>query len=228
MKEQRLIITIDGPSGVGKSSAAKLLAARLGYIYMESGGLYRALGWQALQEGIDPANIAAINDLCARIQISVRNVEGQSKILIGQKDVTDELKTPALDLISSKISGIPIVRQRLLDLQRQVGAKGGIVIEGRDIGTVVFPDAHIKFYLDAAVETRARRRYEELNKRGHNTNVAMVQEEIQARDLRDMKRQVAPLKMPDDAIYLDTTHLTLDQVVDRMMGAIQGKGQFVK
>jgi cytidylate kinase len=218
-----LIIAIDGPSGAGKSSAAKGLAMRLGYLYLESGALYRAIAWKVVQEGMDPENEDALNELCRRIEISIRNVKGQSRILIGQKDVTDELKTPVLDRVSSQISTIAAVRERLLHLQRQVGKQGGVVVEGRDIGSVVFPDAHVKFYLDASPETRARRRYEELRHRGHMLSPESVYEEIYLRDQRDRQRDLAPLKRPKDAITIDTTHLTLDQVVDTMVGKIRGK-----
>ena len=214
------IITIDGPSGVGKSSAARSLAARLGYLYLETGGLYRAIGWKVLQEGIDPEDIEAIRDLCQRIEISIQNVHGQTRILVGQKDVTDELKTPTLDRISSVISAMAPVRERLLDLQRQMGGQGRVVIEGRDIGSVVFPDAHLKFYLDASMEIRARRRYEELRQIGAEPALEAVSNEIQFRDHRDIQRDLAPLKKPEGAIYIDTAHLTLEQVVDRMMGEI--------
>jgi len=218
-----LIIAIDGPSGAGKSSAAKTLAMRLGYLYLESGALYRAIAWKVVQDGVNPERVEALKNLCQRIEISIRNVKGQSRIWVGQKDVTDELKTPLLDRVSSQVSAMAPVRERLLHLQRQVGQRGGVVIEGRDIGSVVFPDAHLKFYLDASLEARARRRYEELRHRGHQMSPESVYEEIQLRDHRDMQRDLAPLKKPKDAITIDTTHLTLDQVVDTMMGEIKGR-----
>ncbi len=220
---KELIIAMDGPSGAGKSTAARSVAARLGYLYFESGALYRAMAWQVIQEAIDPENIESLKNLCRRIEISIRNVQGQSRILVGQKDVTDEIKTPLLDRVSSQISAVAPVRERLLHLQRQVGRRGGVVIEGRDIGSVVFPDADLKFYLDASSDLRARRRYDELRRRGLNVTLESVCEEIQLRDHRDMERDLAPLKRPEDAIYIDTTHLTLDQVVDTMMGEIKGR-----
>jgi cytidylate kinase len=217
------VITIDGPSGAGKSSAAKALAVRLGYLYLESGALYRAMAWKVVREELDPENTEALKNLCKRIEISVQNTKGQSRIWVDQKDVTDELKTPVLDRVSSQISALASVRERLLQLQRQVGQKGGVVVEGRDIGSVVFPEAQFKFYLDASPETRARRRYEELRHRGYPISSESVYEEIQSRDHRDMQRELAPLKKPADAITIDTTDLTLDQVVATMMGEIQGR-----
>ncbi len=218
-----LIIAIDGPSGAGKSTAARSVASRLGYLYLESGALYRAMAWKVVHEEVDPENIEALKSLCHRIEISIRNMQGQSRILVNQKDVTDELKTPLLDRVSSQISAVAPVRERLLHLQRQMGRQGGVVIEGRDIGSVVFPDADLKFYLDAGTEVRARRRYDELKGKGYNVTLASVLEEIQLRDQRDIQRNLAPLKRPEDAIYIDTTHLTLDQVVDTMVGEIKGR-----
>jgi cytidylate kinase len=216
-----LIIAIDGPSGAGKSTVARSVAARLGYLYLESGALYRAVAWKVIQEGVDPGNTQALKDLCHRIKISVQNIRGQSRICVDQKDVTDELKTPVLDRVSSQISAVASVRERLLDLQRQIGQRGGVVIEGRDIGSVVFPDAGLKFYLDASTEVRAQRRHDELRRKGYEVTLASVREEIQARDQRDIQRDLAPLKRPEDAVYIDTTHLTLDQVVDTMVGEIK-------
>jgi cytidylate kinase len=218
-----LIIAIDGPSGAGKSTAAKSVAARLSYLYLESGALYRAVAWKVIHEGIDPGNMEALKDLCRRIEISLRNIQGRSRIWVDQKDITDELKTPLLDRVSSQISAVASVRERLLDLQRQIGHRGGVVIEGRDIGSVVFPDADLKFYLDASTEVRAERRHDELGRKGYEVSLASVREEIQLRDQRDIQRHLAPLKRPEDAIYIDTTHLTLDQVVDTMMGEIKEK-----
>jgi cytidylate kinase len=218
-----LIIAIDGPSGAGKSTAARSVASRLGYLYLESGALYRAVAWKVNHEAVDPGNTESLQSLCRRIEISVQNREGQPRILVDQKDVTDELKTPLLDRVSSQISAAAPVRERLLDLQRQIGHRGGVVIEGRDIGSVVFPDADFKFYLDASTEVRARRRYDELRRKGYDVALSSVRQEIQQRDQRDIQRNLAPLKRPEDAIYIDTTHLTLDQVVDTMMGEIKGR-----
>jgi cytidylate kinase len=167
----------------------------------------------------------ALKSLCRRIEISVQNVGGQSRIWVDQKDVMDELKTPLLDRVSSQISAVAPVRERLLHLQRQIGHRGGVVIEGRDIGSVVFPDADLKFYLDASTEVRSKRRYNELRRKGYNVTLASVSEEIQLRDQRDSQRDLAPLRKPEDAVYIDTTHLTLDQVVDTMMGEIKEKIQ---
>ncbi|MCI0527340.1 MAG: (d)CMP kinase [Nitrospira sp.] len=220
-----LIIAIDGPSGAGKSTVARSVASRLGYLYLESGALYRAMAWKVIHEEVDPENIEALKSLCHRTEISIRNLQGQPRILVNQKDVTNELKTPLLDRVSSQISAVAPVRERLLHLQRQMGRQGGVVIEGRDIGSVVFPDADLKFYLDAATEVRARRRHDELKAIGYNVTLASVWEEIQLRDQRDIERNLAPLKRPEDAIYIDTTHLTLDQVVDTMVGEIKGRIQ---
>ena len=221
--KKSLVIAIDGPSGAGKSTAAKLLASNLGYRYLDSGRLYRAMGWVVLQEGIDPGDPEALKNLCQKVQISLQNANGQFRISIGEKDITDELKTPTLDRVSSLISGVPVVRERLYHLQRQVGSQGGVVIEGRDIGSVVFPDADVKFYLDASVETRAKRRYEELKQSRHAVTLKSVEEELRSRDRRDMQRSVAPLKKAGDAISIDTTDLTLGQVVDTMKGEILKK-----
>lgn len=222
-KKKKLVIAIDGPSGAGKSTAARSLASNLGYRYLDSGRLYRAMGWVALQEGIDPRDTEALKNLCQKVQISLQDANGQFRIWVGEKDITDELKTPALDRVSSLISAVPVVRERLYHLQRQAGNQGDVVIEGRDIGSVVFPDADVKFYLDASVETRARRRYEELKQQLHAVSLESVLEDLRSRDQRDMQRSVAPLKKAEDAIPIDTTHLTLEQVVDTMREAILKK-----
>lgn len=223
MTRRGLVITIDGPSGVGKSSAARELAERLSYLYLETGGLYRAIGWEVLREKIDPDDIVALSQLCQRVEIRVENVRGRPRVLVGEKDVTDELKTPDLDRVSSQISAVAAVRECLLNIQHKLGSDGGVVVEGRDTGTVVFPNADVKFYLDASMEARAKRRHEELRHRGYQISRETVSQDIQARDRRDTERFLAPLRKAPDAIFLDTTDLTLAQVVDRMLEGIRKK-----
>ena len=219
MKEN-LIITIDGPSGVGKSSAARFLAERLRYFYLESGRLYRAIAWKVVQDGVPPEDVEALEELCRKIEISVRKSDGQFRFLVSGQDVTDALKVPGLDQVTSLISQTVPVRTRLLQLQREIGGTGGVIVEGRDIGSVILPDAHIKFYLDSTVKVRAERRFQELIRQGVQVDLPTVQQEIQSRDYRDIQRDLAPLTIPEEAVMIDATDLTLREVVRRMESEI--------
>src|SRR3990172_10646500 len=162
VKKKGLVIAIDGPSGAGKSTVARRLAKRLGYTYIDTGAMYRAIGWKAKQEGIDPANETALAGLCGRIQVLLTNDSDDPRIAVDGIDVSEAIRTPEMGMMASAVSKSPAVRARLLSLQRDLGARGGVVMDGRDIGTVVFPDAEVKFYLDASPEERGRRRYREL------------------------------------------------------------------
>jgi len=221
-----LIVTIDGPSAAGKSSAGKLLARHLGYVYVESGAFYRALGWKVRTQGTDPSDHAALKSLCESSVIEVRrpvsdNVVQEARIVIDDRDVTDELRTPEMSTMAAKISAVPQVREPMLKLQRAMAKGGGVVMEGRDIGTVVFPHADVKFYLDADVKVRGERRYRELLAKGLMVDLQATIDEIVARDRKDMTRTVAPLRKAEDAIAIDSTGLTLEEVVARMVGAVE-------
>jgi cytidylate kinase len=222
-----LIIAVDGPAGAGKSSSSRLLAERLGYRYIDTGALYRAVGLLALEQNVDAEDQAAVVALCD--QLDLRFVSGPAgpRLLLGDRDITSEIRRPEVSQMASKVSAQQGVRQRLLTLQRELGKGGGVVMEGRDIGTVVFPDADIKFYLDASPEERGRRRYAELQAQERAESLAATMREMAERDQRDSTRAHAPLQRAVDAVVVDTTALTLEEVVEtllRRVRAVQDRG----
>jgi cytidylate kinase len=217
------IIAIDGPSGAGKSTIAKLLARRLGYTYIDTGAMYRAIGWKAKQDGVDTADEGALARLCSGTEVTIRQDAGGQRVLVGGIDVTDHIRTPEMGMLASRVSRSPAVRARLLTLQRRLGEAGGVVMDGRDIGTVVFPHAEFKFYLDASADERGRRRWQELKEKGLAVDRIAITEEIRERDLQDSSRSIAPLTRAADAVYLDSSKMTIDDVVAAMMNHIDGK-----
>jgi cytidylate kinase len=223
MKKKGLVIAIDGPSGAGKSTAARLLANRLGYIYIDTGAMYRAVGWKAKQEGIDATKEGLLADLCARSLVTIKKDNNDPRFYVDGIDVTGEIRTPEMGMMASLVSKSPAVRARLLVLQRELGGNGGVVMDGRDIGTVVFPDADVKFFLDASAEERGKRRYLELKAKGMDVDCAQITREIQERDQQDSGRDIAPLKKADDALLIDSTSLSIDEMLDRMLSVIQKK-----
>ena len=217
MKKKGLVIAIDGPSGAGKSTIAKLLASRLGYIYIDSGAMYRAVGWKAKREGIDPADEGKLADLCRRTEVTIKLDDRDPRFYVDGTDVSEEIRTPEMGMMASAVSKSRAVRERLLVFQRELGKNGGVVMDGRDIGTVVFPCAEVKFYLDAAAEERGRRRYLELKAKGMDVDSAQITREIRDRDRQDSMRSLAPLRRADDALLIDSTSLTVDEVLERML-----------
>jgi cytidylate kinase len=234
-----LVIPIDGPSGAGKSSASRLLAERLGWRVFETGGLYRAVAWSALKAGVDPDDRPAIGRLCARLALTlvpVAHIYGGRRgrtgpagwrIRVGPRTLTRELRGDAVTAMASRVAALPVVRRRLLRLQRALVNEGRVVMEGRDIGTVVCPSAPAKFFLDADPSVRGRRRFHEQSA-GRGTArrgaVRKVLSAITERDRRDEGRRIAPLRAAPDAVRIDTTGLTLEQVVDKMMTVLNGRG----
>ena len=217
------VIAIDGPSGAGKSTIAKLLARRLGYTYIDTGAMYRAIGWKAKRDGVDPADEGALARLCAGTEVTIRHDADGQRVLVNGIDVTDDIRTPEMGMLASAVSKSPAVRARLLTLQRMLGEAGGVVMDGRDIGTVVFPRAEVKFYLDASAEERGRRRWQELKEKGMDVDRAAITEEIRARDLQDSSRSIAPLTRAADARYLDSSTMTINDVVAAMLSHITRK-----
>lgn len=213
-----LVIAIDGPSGAGKSTIARLLARRLGYTYIDTGAMYRAIGWKAKREGIDPADDASLAALCGRTEVTIRHDDQGQRVIVDGEDVTGGIRTPEMGMLASAVSRSPAVRERLLVLQRKLGEQGGVVMDGRDIGTVVFPGADVKFYLDATAEERGRRRYAELREKNMDVDLAAITAEIRTRDLQDSSRAIAPLRQAADALYVDSSGLSIDEVV-RTMGS---------
>lgn len=219
-----LVIAIDGPSGAGKSTAARLLAKRLGYIYIDTGAMYRAVGWKAVQEGIDLNDESALSSLSSRIDITITNDNENPRIYVDGMDVSGQIRTPEIGMAASEVSKSPSVRSRLLVLQRRLGEGGGVVMDGRDIGTVVFPDADLKFYLDADPAERGRRRYLELKSRGLDVDPDRITKEIIERDRQDSMRDIAPLRPAPDAVVIDSSSMSIDEVLDVMLRKCREKG----
>ena len=215
-----MIIAIDGPAGVGKSTVAKLLAARLGYLYLDTGALYRAIAWKVLHERVEPADHARVAGLLETTAIHMQFQNGSMQVLVDGRDVTGELRTPEVTSAASIVSAIPRVREWLLPIQRQIGQRGSVVAEGRDIGTRVFPFAPIKFFLDADATVRAERRHRELVAAGHREALETTYQDLSGRDMRDRNRSVAPLVPAADARPIDTSTLNVEQVVAQMMAAV--------
>ncbi|MBI3812807.1 MAG: (d)CMP kinase [Nitrospirae bacterium] len=221
------IITIDGPAGSGKSSAARLLAKTLGYLYLDTGALYRAVGWTALKEHSNVQDEAALKALCAKLDLTVKPDGDGMRVYVNGQDITGEIRTPEVSRAAAAVAVVPAVRQRLLGIQREIGKKAGaqrgVVVEGRDIGTVVFPDAPIKFFLEALPEVRVQRRHLELRQQGLTVDLSSTRQEIDTRDLKDSSREISPLKPAADATRIDSTALTLEGVVSTMVRAIEQK-----
>ncbi len=217
MARKRPVVAIDGPAGAGKSTVARQVAERLGYVRVDTGALYRAVGLVALERGTSLADGPALGELA--MQLDLAFVEGPTgpRLTVNGSDREDDLRTPDVADAASKVSALPEVRQALLEVQRQMGVDGGVVLEGRDIGTVVFPDAEVKVFLTATPEARARRRLGDLEDRGVESSFEDVLAAMIARDARDSSREHAPLKPADDATVLDSTELTQDEVVARIV-----------
>ena len=220
-RRKRLVIAVDGPVGAGKSTAARRLAEALGYVYIDSGAMYRAMGWKAVQSGLDLRDHAPVVALAMTTDIRVVPGAAGPRVLVDGRDVTAELRTRAMDEAASIVSTYPEVRRRLVALQRAMAEAGGVVMDGRDIGTVVFPDADLKFYLDADLSVRAARRLEDLRRNGAVADLASVQAEVERRDARDRGRETSPLTAATDAIRIDSTALAPDEVLCRMLGVVR-------
>jgi CMP/dCMP kinase len=215
----RLIVAIDGPSGAGKGTVSRTLAQELGYRHIDTGAMYRAVGWKAAHDGIpfdDEARVAAV----ARTSDIV--VEG-GVVMIDGHDITRDIRTPEIDKASSAVARVPKVREVLVARQREMGRGGGVVMEGRDIGTVVFPDADVKIYLDASSEERARRRLHDAAHTASKAGQAAVAESIAARDRSDTTRTASPLTMAPDAVLIDTTEMSIPEVVSRALSLVRAK-----
>jgi CMP/dCMP kinase len=224
MPEQKGIITIDGPSGAGKSTISRGLAARLGYTYLDTGAMYRAVGLQIERAGLDPGRDGeALGRLLDAVVLRlVANDGGDVLVFLNGEDVSAAIRTPEMGLVASRVSAQPLVRQKLTELQRQIGSLGAIVAEGRDMGTVVFPRAAYKFYLDASPEVRARRRYEQLLTLGQRVDYEEILAQIIKRDRDDSSRALAPLKPAADAVIIDTSEMDIEAVIASMLKVIAG------
>ena len=218
-----MIIAIDGPSGAGKSTLAKHLARDLGYMYLDTGAMYRALALKILKEGLELADSAKLEALVASTEIDMVEREGALQILLDGVEVSGSIRTPEVSQMASKASAFPVVRGRMLELQRALGKRGNVVAEGRDIGTVIFPEAEVKIYLDASVQERARRRSAELRAAGRSVTFEETVQELEERDKRDSERDVAPLRKAEDALAIDSSALSAEAVFERARQAVKQK-----
>ncbi len=216
---KKLLITIDGPAGAGKTTVSRALAERLGYRYIDTGALYRGVAYEVKQQGVDPENDADLAALCDRLQLSFKLKGGDLRLYSGQLDISDHIRTPEISMLASAVSAKPVVRKYLLNVQRDIGIQKAAVFEGRDMGTVVFPAAEVKFFLDASLDTRAQRRFQEITPMSKQS-LKQVEKDMQRRDTNDSTRSLAPLKPADDAILIDSTDLSVQAVVELMLAHI--------
>lgn len=214
------MITIDGPAGAGKSTVARELARRLGYRLIDTGALYRAVAWRVREAGIRPGDTRALERLLAETTIDLRD----GAVLVDGRDVTGEIRSAEIGELASRLAALPAVRGKVTPIQRRLAAAGGAVLEGRDTGSVVCPDAEVKFYLDASPEVRASRRQRELAERGIEAEMGAVSSEILRRDRQDMERALAPLVVPVGAAVIDSTGKSVDEVVRLMLAAVERLG----
>ena len=210
-------VAIDGPAGAGKSTIANRIARRLGYIYVDTGAMYRAMAYYLIQNQVDAADQEAIAAACQHADISICYQDGEQVVLLNGENVNAYLRTEAVGNMASVSSVVPEVRKKLVELQQKLARETNVVMDGRDIGTVVLPDADVKVYLTASVETRAKRRFLELQEKGESADLAKIAADIEDRDYRDMHRDISPLRQAEDATLVDSSDMTIDQVVERIL-----------
>ena len=215
------VIAIDGPAGAGKSTVARQVAQQLGFVYVDTGAMYRAVTWRALRGGLDSTDAAAVSELAARIDVRFAKSPVGLRIMADGEDVTEAIRTGAVTAAVARVSQIPAVRRAMVRLQRELAAAGGAVLDGRDIGTVVVPDACCKIFLTATAAERARRRWLEMREKGFEPELAELRREMEERDRQDSERELAPLVQATDAVALDTTGLGIEAVVDRIVAIYQ-------
>lgn len=218
--KKKFIIALDGPAASGKSTTARLVAKKLGYIYIDTGAMYRACALSSLNKKISLDNPTLLNQMLDEIEIKIEQTNQGNKILLNGKDVSAEIREENISLLSSKIASIPEVRKKMVFLQQKMGKNGGIVMDGRDIGTVVFPNADFKFFIVASYSVRAKRRWQELQSKGINSDLRTIEEELKWRDKNDSERKSSPLQKAQDAYEIDTTSLSIDEQVDLIIKKI--------
>ena len=217
-----IAIAIDGPAGAGKSTISKSAAKQLGFIYIDTGALYRTVGLAASRAGVEPVEGKEVDELLSKIKVVLTfNDKGEQVVLLDGEDVSGLIRTPEASMMASKISAVPAVRAFLLDLQRDMAKKNNVIMDGRDIGTVILPDAEVKIFLTASPEARAERRYKELVEKGMDVKYEDILEDVKTRDYNDMHRDIAPLKQADDAILADTTEIDLQGSIDLIVKIIK-------
>ena len=218
-------IAIDGPAGAGKSSIAKILAKKLGYIYVDTGALYRAVGYFVVSKNISTTDADAVTEYLNLIRVEMKYVDGQQRVFINDEDVTEKIRTAEISMAASNVSAIPKVREFLFDLQQNIAKTNNVVMDGRDIGTVVLPNADVKIFLTASPEERAKRRYKELIEKGQQVTFEDVLADVKTRDHNDSTRATAPLKQADDAVLVDTSDLDFDQSVEALYNIAKRIGE---
>ena len=215
-------IAIDGPAGAGKSTIAKKLAADLGYVYVDTGAMYRAMAYYFFFFVIDAKDEKAIADACPKVDVTIQYVDGEQQVILNGENVNGVIRKEEVGNMASATSVYPVVRTKLVDLQRQLAARENVIMDGRDIGTVVLPNANVKIFLTASSKVRAQRRFDELTAKGVACNIDEIEKDIIDRDYRDMHRETSPLKQADDAVLLDSSNLDIDGVVAAMKKIIEG------
>ena len=215
------VVAIDGPAGTGKGTVTKIVSEKLNLIYIDTGAMYRAVTVKALNNSIQPEEIDKIEEILRDISIIIKRKDDKQQILLDGEDVTEKIRTPEVDNLVSRYAAIKQVREKMTALQREMKREGNIIMEGRDIGTVVFPDADVKIYLDATIEERAKRRYKQNIEKGINCNYEEVLQSLNERHILETTRKIAPLKQAEDAVYLDSTNLSIEEVVKKIIEIIK-------
>lgn len=216
-------IAIDGPAGAGKSSIAKLVAKKLSFVYVDTGAMFRTMAYYMLQNGVDTKDEDAVSSACEKIEIRIAYEDGVQHVFLGDKDVSAEIRQEEVGKNASVIAPYGRVREKLLNLQRKMASETEVIMDGRDIGTVVLPDAKVKIFLTASSRVRAKRRFLELQEKGEKCDIDAIEKDIIARDERDMNREIAPLKQAEDAILVDTSDMTIDEVVEEIIRIAEEK-----
>ena len=223
MSNKGFAIAIDGPAAAGKSTVAKALAASMGFIYVDTGALYRAIGYYAYDKVDSTTNAEAVSALLGDIDIQIKYIDGVQRIFLNGADVSEDIRSPEMSMAASNVSAIPAVRAFLLDLQRRLAAENNVVMDGRDIGTVILPNAQVKVFLTASPEERARRRMLEYKQKGQEVDFDQLLADIKQRDYNDSHRATAPLKQADDAVLVDSTEMKFEQVLDKITAIVKEK-----
>jgi len=218
-------VALDGPSGAGKSTIAKAVAKKLEYVYVDTGAMYRSIAYYVISKGADLSDPEQIKPLLGEISIKLCYTEAGQRVMLNDEDVSDKIRTPEISMGASKVSAIPEVREFLLELQKNIAKENNIIMDGRDIGTTILPNAEVKIYLTASADTRAKRRALEYEQKGESFDLDQIRKDIIERDERDMNREISPLKQADDAVLVDSSEMGIDQVVDTILDVYNKKVQ---